>query len=158
MSQGDLMSADTTPPPPKRLPAIAVELSRARSNAGLSHSELHRITGISRTVLIGYETGRTNPGEREIKKLCAALRVTPNQLLYGSEQPFQPDEALKRLGLNAETLSFAHLVIMYNMLASDDKRAIVTLMYSILEARHGRKKIAQAAEMMKELEGFVSVA
>src|ERR1051325_9148489 len=152
------MTEEMTAPPLKTLPAIAVELSRARSKAGLSHSELHRITGISRTVLIGYETGRTNPGEREIKKLCDALRVTPNQLLYGTEQPFQPDDALKRLGLNPETLGFAHLVIMYNMLAGDDKRAIVTLMYSILEARHGRKKMAQAAEMMKELEGFVSVA
>jgi transcriptional regulator with XRE-family HTH domain len=146
------------PPTLKTLPGIAVELSRARMNAGLSHSELHRLTGISRTALIGYEAGRTNPGERELRKLCDVLRVTPNQLLYGTEQPFEPDEALKRLGLTPEALSFAHLMIMYNMLAADDRRAIITLMYSILEARHGRKKMAQAAEMMKELDGFLGIA
>jgi hypothetical protein len=86
------------------------------------------------------------------------LRVTPNQLLYGTEQPFQPDESLKRLGLNTEALTFAHLMVMYNMLASEDRRAIITLMHSILEARHGRGKMSQAAEIMKELEGFIPVA
>jgi transcriptional regulator with XRE-family HTH domain len=150
--------SEQSPPALKTLPGIAVELARARLNAGLSHSELHRLTGISRTALIGYEVGRTNPGEREIRKLCDVLRVTPNQLLYGTEQPFEPDEALKRLGLTPEALSFAHLMIMYNMLAAEDRRAIITLMYSILEARHGRKKMAQAADMMKELDGFLSLA
>jgi transcriptional regulator with XRE-family HTH domain len=143
----------------KSIPSqIAAELLRARINAGLSHSELHRLTGISRSVLIGYEVGRTNPGEREIRRLCDVLRVTPNQLLYGTEQPFHPDESLKRLGLNTEALTFAHLLVMYNMLAGEDRRAIITLMHSILEARHGRGKMAQAAEMMKELEGFLTMA
>lgn len=140
---------------PTSIPRIAVELQRARSNAGLSHSELHRVTGISRTVLIGYEAGRTNPGERELRRLCDALRVTPNQLLYGTDQPFQPDDALNRMGLTSEALSVGHFIVMHNMLTADDRRAIFTLMYSILEARHGRKKMAQTTEIMKEFECYL---
>jgi len=140
----------------KALPTgIAVELQRARSRAGLSHSELHRLTGISRTVLIGYEAGRTSPGAREIRKLCDALRVTANQLVYGTEQPFEPDEALKRLGLDVESIGFAHMMVLFNMLAVEDKRALITLMHSILEARQGRETMAVAAEAMKELEQFL---
>jgi len=140
----------------KKLPTgAAVELRRARQKAGLTHSELHRLTGLSRTVLIGYEEGRTRPGEREIKKLCDALRVTPNLLIYGTEQPFEPDEALKRLGLDAESVGVAHLMVLFNMLPVEDRRAVLTLMHSILEARHGREWFGTAVEMMKVLEKFI---
>jgi transcriptional regulator with XRE-family HTH domain len=44
--------------------------------------------GISRTVLVGYESGKTKPGAREIRLLAEVLRVTPNWLLYGAEKPF----------------------------------------------------------------------
>src|SRR5689334_17943064 len=86
---------DKKPPPPGPQPAvaskfggIAAEIKRARTRAGKSHSELHRETGISRTVLIGYESGRTRPGAREIRLICDALNTTPNRLLYGMEEPF----------------------------------------------------------------------
>jgi transcriptional regulator with XRE-family HTH domain len=158
MSQPPSNSADRQPSeatneeaPRVRPSQIAVELRRARLKAGLSHSELHRATGISRTVLIGYEAGRTSPGGREMRKLCDALRVSPNQLVYGTEQPFQPDVALSRLGLNADALTFAHMMGLWNMLAGDDKRAFLTLMHSILEARHGREQLAQAAEIAAEI-------
>lgn len=40
--------------------------------------------GISRTVLVGYETGKTKPGAREIRLLSDALNITPNWLLLGN--------------------------------------------------------------------------
>lgn len=44
--------------------------------------------GISRTVLVGYESGKTKPGAREIRLLAEVMHVTPNWLLYGAEKPF----------------------------------------------------------------------
>src|SRR5574341_1111067 len=137
---------------------IAVQLRHARVNAGLSHSELHRLTGISRPVLIGYEAGRTTPGGREMRKLCDALRVTPNQLVYGTEQPFEPDTVLKRLGLDANAITFAHMMVLWNMLAGDDRRALLTLMHSLLEARHGPEQMSQAADVMNEFNEFLAMA
>jgi transcriptional regulator with XRE-family HTH domain len=43
--------------------------------------------GISRTVLVGYESGKTKPGARELRLLSETLHVTPNWLLYGTEKP-----------------------------------------------------------------------
>lgn len=45
--------------------------------------------GISRTVLVGYESGKYKPGAREIRLLAEALHVTPNWLLYGTEKPIR---------------------------------------------------------------------
>jgi len=45
--------------------------------------------GVSRTVLIGYESGKFKPGARELRLLSEALHVTPNWLLYGTEKPFR---------------------------------------------------------------------
>jgi transcriptional regulator with XRE-family HTH domain len=41
--------------------------------------------GVSRTALIGYEQGTSNPGLREIKLLCEVLSVTPNWLIFGTD-------------------------------------------------------------------------
>lgn len=57
--------------------------------------------GISRTVIVGYEAGTHKPGAREIRLLCEALHVTPNWLLFGTENPFevlQPSMAITRTG------------------------------------------------------------
>jgi transcriptional regulator with XRE-family HTH domain len=45
--------------------------------------------GVSRTVLVGYESGKYKPGARELRLLADTLHVTPNWLLYGTEKPFR---------------------------------------------------------------------
>lgn len=45
--------------------------------------------GISRTVLVGYESGKTKPGARELRLLSETLQATPNWLLYGIEKPLR---------------------------------------------------------------------
>lgn len=45
--------------------------------------------GVSRTVLVGYESGKYKPGAREMRLLAEALHVTPNWILYGMEKPFR---------------------------------------------------------------------
>jgi transcriptional regulator with XRE-family HTH domain len=65
--------------------SISFQLQRARLELDMSVVELSRQTGISKTVLHGYERGRTKPGAREIRLLSAALKVSPNRLILGSE-------------------------------------------------------------------------
>lgn len=67
---------------------ISVELRNAREAKGLSFSDLHRLTDISRTTLHDYESGRSKPGARELIKLCHVLEVSPNRILLGTEDPF----------------------------------------------------------------------
>ena len=64
---------------------VAVEIQRARQDAGLSVAELSKATGISKAVLHGYERGRTKPGARELRLLSETLRVSPNRLLLGTD-------------------------------------------------------------------------
>jgi hypothetical protein len=106
-------------------------------------------------VLIGYEAGRTKPGEREIRLLCDALKVTPNKLIYGREEPFQSDETLARLGINAEEIQMGHVIVLFNMLNGEERRALLTIIYAILEARKGRKEMQQATEAMKVFGEFL---
>jgi transcriptional regulator with XRE-family HTH domain len=45
--------------------------------------------GISRTALIAYEAGTSRPGTRELRILCETLSVSPNHLIFGSEEPLK---------------------------------------------------------------------
>lgn len=73
--------------------AFAIRLRQAREERGFTQGAVSNRTkmidpeqrGVSRTALIGYEQGTSNPGLREIRLLCEVLRVTPNWLIYGSE-------------------------------------------------------------------------
>src|SRR6185436_9503453 len=84
---------------------IGAEIEKARNRSGLSRREVSNRTSISRTVLIGYETGRTVTGAREIRLLCDALKITPNRLLYGKDEPFKDqDQTLVALGMTDDDI------------------------------------------------------
>jgi transcriptional regulator with XRE-family HTH domain len=44
--------------------------------------------GISRAVISMYEVGKNRPSPRELRILCEVLRISPNYLIYGDEDPF----------------------------------------------------------------------
>jgi transcriptional regulator with XRE-family HTH domain len=130
--------------PAPQLGDVAAELARARANAGLSHSDLHRITGISRTVLIGYEAGRTKPGTREIRLLCDALKVSPNRLIYGSDE-FSLFSDIESGTDRAVSTKFSMLML---MLSKEERLALLTLARSILVARHGKQVLESAVSAL----------
>lgn len=133
--------------PAPQLGDIAAELASARAKAGLSHSELNRITGISRTVLIGYEAGRTKPGAKELRLLCDALKVSPNRLIYGSDEP----QFKNGLGLfydidsDTDRTAAMKLAMLMLMLSKEERSALLTLARSILVARHGKQVLEMAS-------------
>lgn len=137
---------------------IAAELSRARAKAGLSHSDLHRITGISRSVIFGYENGRTKPGSREIRLLCDALKVSPNRLIYGSDDPQYKDEFSLFYDLDSDTdrVGAMKLGVLMLMLSKEERLALLTLMSSILEARHGKGILEKAFLPVKTVSDVIN--
>lgn len=107
------VTSATPDPEAPTLPAldegIGSRIRQARERRGWTQNVLSvrsRMTdqeqkGISRTVIVGYEAGTHKPGAREIKLLCEALKISPNWLLFGQENPFdvlQPSMRLVRGG------------------------------------------------------------
>lgn len=138
-----LMSEDPTPPQDKSdaLDGVAVHLKRARFEKGLSVRELHEKTGISQAVLYGYEGGKTKPGARELTLICQALRVSPNVLLFGSEDPFgtavSPAEKLMRLSNEPFLANFIGRMIvepLFKSLGADQKKAWLGISFALLQA------------------------
>lgn len=119
---------------------VAVRIRQARERKGLSFSDLHKVTGISRTALHDYESGRTKPGARELGLLCEAMRVTPNWLLLGTEDPFKERRGLKALlqlrsGPAMLAVSTLILPIAMGTFNEDELEALLTLIATILEAQ-----------------------
>jgi len=143
-----------------RLNITAIELKRAREALGLTHTELHRMTGISRSVLFGYEAGRTVPNTEQLRLLSQALQVNPNRLVFGTDEPFKPRTGLRSLvklrnsplGIVAATI---FVPIVFASLDDDQLEAVLTLLASLIEARNpeASKQITAFAEVMGELIG-----
>lgn len=128
------------PSPPKSIEdGIGIRLKAARETKGLSQSDLHNKTGLSRTVLINYEAGRHKPGARELRLLCDALEVSPNQLIYGTEEPHSRTTGLADTILNMGQAAIAPTILIAPMLGAmlgkDDSRMLLNLIESLLRAK-----------------------
>ena len=142
---------------PIKLDLVAIELRRAREAKGLSHSDLNRQTGISRPVLFGYEAGRTKPGARELRLLSEALGVSPNRLLFGTEEPFKPRPGLRSLAKlrNSPVLFMSMLMILpisFAVLDEDQVESLLVILASMVEARDkdASNKLSAMVEILIE--------
>lgn len=121
---------------------ISYEIKRAREGAKLSILELSARTGISKTVLHGYERGRTKPGARELKLLCEALKVSPNRLLFGVDDFDAPRTGLARLvRLSRTAPSVTHIfvtMILPVFLSACDEAESVSFMVLMGSILHGK--------------------
>jgi transcriptional regulator with XRE-family HTH domain len=142
----------TTPPAPDddreatEALGIASALIKARNALGMTQSELSEQSGISRSAIKGYETGRNMPGSRELRALCKTLRVSPNMLLFGTEQPFAGVEpaadahpGMRLLLGDPEDAKKARmrLAFLADLLTPDEVDAVLRLLTSLATARHG---------------------
>lgn len=118
---------------------VASALIKARADRGLTQADLAEQSGVSRSAIKGYETGRNMPGSRELRALCTVLRVSPSMLLFGSEQPFgeshgwpwgQPIPDIIKANKMA-------LALLADLLAPDELQSLVSLMHSLATGRHG---------------------
>jgi transcriptional regulator with XRE-family HTH domain len=118
---------------------IGIRLKAARETKSMSQIDLHNRTGLSRTVLINYEAGRHKPGTREIRLLCDALEVSPNHLIYGTEEPHIRTAGLADTILNMGQAAVMPVVFIAPMLGAmlgkDDTRLVLSLIESLLKAK-----------------------
>lgn len=113
-------------------------LQRMREDLDISQEQLSVQTlahdasgkGISRAVISMYERGRNKPSPRELRILCDTMRVTPNQLLYGDDSPFETDRWTV-LGQHSPPEHYARWVYLYSELDSVAKLALFDLVISI---------------------------
>ena len=147
----------------KQLDPLAVELVRARKDAGWTQNELHQRTGISRDAIKGYESGRNMPGSRELRVLCEVLGVSANRVLWGRDE-FQtaagPVKGLFVDPLMEQTTMAIRMFILVGLLTKQEQEAIFTLIEPIIVGRKGgrdevREAFAAAGVLGHELHGDV---
>ena len=157
-------SADSSPPRDNSADSdlIALQIQQARQDAGLSVQELSRLTGISKTVLHGYERGRTKPGAREIRILSIALKVSPNKLVHGNDV-FETDRPTLtslyrkmkvRPGLS-HMLALMYIPYVTAFLDEDELRSLLGVTTALLRAKHpttGTRLLVMADEMAEALD------
>jgi transcriptional regulator with XRE-family HTH domain len=154
---------EQTPQPPEGDEGgagMASALIKARNERGLTQAQLADRSGVSRSAIKGYETGRTMPGARELKALCVTLKVSPTALLYGSDEAFQ--EHLST-ATPWDSAAFKHgrlkwqLSGMVQLLPDDEVAALLHLARAIVVARHGadmaNQKMEAGAALMNEAHG-----
>lgn len=137
------------------LKSVSAEVRKARERADMTVSDLHRVTGISRTVLQGYEAGRFVPGAMELKKLCQVLNVTPNRVLFGEEKPLETKPLLASfVGDVTKAGGTAKLAIVLQVLSSEELTSLLSLVESIVIARvGGAKKLQELFNVVDVLVG-----
>lgn len=136
---------------------IGMEIASARKDKGLSVSELHRQTGISRTVIQGYEAGRYRPGAREICLIAEALDCSPNRMLFGHDDFKKRTNLDELFGNEAKAISAAKIGIASQMLTNEEQRTVLSLLALMVEGRVGgrdelSKILAVADQVQTHLE------
>jgi transcriptional regulator with XRE-family HTH domain len=141
---------NSTPPATNPEDGIGERLRTVREKHGLSQTLFHQRTkdrdpegkGISRTVLIGYETGKFKPGARELRILCEAFSLTPEWLLLGvnagGEQDIETAKAMLAAGLGTPGLADVfRLALIFVNLKHHEREALGTLAHGLVSARRG---------------------
>ncbi len=69
-------------PSPSKPRINAAALTKARTKAGLTKTELGRKIGTSMAMIVRYEKGRQTPLPERLEKIAATLNVAPEELLH----------------------------------------------------------------------------
>ncbi len=57
------------------------EIRHSRKERGITQEQLAKISGLSRSSIINFETGRRDPRVKDLRKIARALNVSIEQLL-----------------------------------------------------------------------------
>ena len=56
------------------------KLEEARTNAGMSQRKLAELSGVSQNAISHYETGKTNPSDETVERICMILKVSKDDI------------------------------------------------------------------------------
>ena len=62
------------------------KIRKSRKKQGLSQEQLAKISGLSRSSIINFESGRRDPRVKDLKKIARALDVPVEQLISDDRQ------------------------------------------------------------------------
>ncbi len=150
---------------------LGTRLQEARESLKLTQGELAEATkqadpqgiGISRAVLSMYELGKNRPSPREIRLLCEVLRISPNYLIYGDDDPFGNFLDRHRWGFFSESDPefYALLNFAFFSLDKHQKMDVMNIIMSLLGSRDtswfddktdgANKQLLEIAEKLREL-------
>lgn len=119
---------------------IGLRIKSAREARKYSQIDMHKLTGLSRTVLINYEAGRHKPSAREIKLICDALKISPNFLIYGTEKPHEIQQGIasKLMALDEGSTAMILTILvplLAGILGRDEKRLILEFVETVIKAK-----------------------
>lgn len=149
---------------------IGLRIQDARKQAGLTQKDLADRTrlldidgmGVSRGALSLYEIGKNSPPPKELRLLCEALKVSPNKLIYGTEDPFDDFADRARYGIAMDgPRTYAQVVYRLYKLHTTDRVALLRLIDGRLymenrrfeadEAEYAETEFLRMAEELKAL-------
>lgn len=134
--------------------AVGAEITKAMERLNITVSELHKRTGISRTVLLAYTRGTYAPGARELKLLCEHLDVTPTVLLFGSNQVTTTPHKIGDLALSEAGAQAVAFLMLLSQLTVSEKMALLTLAEGLSAARNPQehRKVLTALDVILKTE------
>lgn len=144
--------------------AIGSRLDLAMQRRGFKIADLHKATGISRTVLLAYTRGTYAPGARELKLLCEHLDVSPTVLLFGSDEPKESPHRIGEVAVTSELTRIMAYLMLLARATPKEQAALLTIVEGLVEARDPqthRKIIAvvRTVQESKEIqEAFASMS
>lgn len=110
--------------------------------------------GVSRTALIGYEQGTSNPGLREIRLICEVLCVTPNWLIFGTDSAFSVEHTgAELLQRTSQFESVMRTALALSALKGHERDAIQSVVLSLAGRQLGDLRLSgllSLTHMMKD--------
>ena len=95
------------PPPAEAIPRFTIgdRLRKARVSAGLEQRQLADITGIARSSVVNYESGRTVPSPPALLAWSRATRVSLAWLHHGDPDPREPESNYMHSSLTVRSVA-----------------------------------------------------
>lgn len=139
--------------------AIGEQITAAMGRLNITMTELHKRTGISRTVLLAYTRGTYAPGARELKLLCENLDVTPTVLIYGSNQVATTPYRLGDMAISENGADTIALLLLVGQLTQSERRSLLTLVDGISAARNpqAHRQVMEVMDVVLRDEGFAQM-
>lgn len=79
--------------------SFAENLLRSMKNKGLSFADLSKKSGVSKSTIHGWTTGRRVQDLKELKRVAQVLEISLHELVFSEPDPFETrhEELLKEL-------------------------------------------------------------
>lgn len=79
-------------------------VKQAMSEQGISQSELVKLTGISRSGISQYLSGKNIPRQKALTAIADALNVSPEWLVEGDNKKITVQQAAELMGLDVQSV------------------------------------------------------